>query len=95
MESPCSEAETQRNFHNSIVWTIFQGLYDLNSCGCIIHSFIHSFIYLFIYLFNLFIWIFPQIMVLFCIKMIRKFIYQCKMQQGKELLSIEEGFGYI
>ena len=29
---------------------------------------------------------FSHIIVLFCIKMITKFIHQCKMQRGKELL---------
>ena len=37
---------------------------------------------------------FPDIIVLFYVKMIRKFI-QCKMQRGKELLLTEEGFEYI
>ena len=37
----------------------------------------------------------PHIMVLFCVKMIKKFINQYKMQQGKELSLIEEGFEYI
>ena len=38
---------------------------------------------------------FRSMIVLFCIKMIRKFIHQCKIQLNKELLSIEEGFEYI
>ena len=38
---------------------------------------------------------FPHIIVLFCVKLIRKFIHQCKMQQCKELFLIKEGFEYI
>ena len=38
---------------------------------------------------------YSHITVLFRIKMIRKFIHQCKMQRCSELFLIEEGFEYI
>ena len=38
---------------------------------------------------------FSHLTVLFCLKMIRRFIHQCKMQRGKELFLIKEGFEYI
>ena len=43
---------------------------------------------------------FPHIIVLFCVKVIRKLIHQCQGRRGgggggEELLLIEEGFQYI